>query len=162
MRAIDAVRRAACLLAAVLLAGVTLLVSWSSIGRYVFNAPIRFAEEVSGLLMIGMLFLAIAGAGKPSHIRVGLIADSVPAKAKRWLRWVAFLVLFVFCTVFGWEAVKQAWFDYERNIRSEIIGWWLWPWAALMPLAMLVVVVDAFARLVRGEKDDTAEARDGT
>lgn len=161
-RAVDAVRRAACLLAALLLAAVTVLVSWSSIGRYVFNAPIRFAEEVSGLLMIGMLFLAIAGAGKPAHIRVGLLADNVPAKARPVMRWLAFVVLFVFCAVFGWEAAKQAWFDYERNIRSEIVGWWLWPWAALMPLAMALVLVDALVRAVRGEKEDAAEARDGT
>jgi TRAP-type transport system small permease protein len=161
-RVVDAVRRAACLLAAVLLAAVTLLVSWSSIGRYVFNAPIRFAEEVSGLLMIGMLFLAIAGAGKPAHIRVGLLADNVPAKVKPVMRGLAFIVLAVFCVVFGWDATKQAWFDYQRNIRSEIVSWWLWPWAALVPLAMLLVLVDALLRLVRGETDEAPEARDGT
>ena len=155
-------RAAARLMAAALLAAVTLLVSWSSIGRYVFNSPIRFAEEVSGLLMISMLFLAIAGAGKPSHIRVGLLADNVPRKVKPIMRWLSFLVLLIFCAVFGWDSAQQAWFNYERNIRSEIVGWWLFPWAALMPLALLIVLADAVVRLVRGEKDDAAEARDGT
>lgn len=157
----QALRAAARLAAAVLLSAVVLLVSWSSIGRYVFDAPIRFAEEVSGLLMIGLLFFGIAGAGKPAHIRVGLLADAVPAKAKPVIAWLAFLVLFLFCAVFAWDAAKQAGFDYERNIRSEIVGWWLFPWAALIPLALVVVVVDAFVRLVRGERD-TPEARDGT
>ena len=160
-RAVDAVRAAARVAAAALLAAVVLLVSWSSIGRYVFNAPVRFAEEVSGLLMVGMLFLAIAGAGKPAHIRVGLIADAVPAKVKPVMVWLAFLVLAVFCAVFGWDAVKQVWFNYQRNIRSEIVGWWLWPWAALLPLAMVVVVIDAAVRILRGERD-APEARDGT
>ncbi|HWI36254.1 MAG TPA: TRAP transporter small permease [Burkholderiales bacterium] len=161
-RIVERVRAAARVIAAALLAAVVLLVSWSSIGRYVFNAPVRFAEEVSGLLMIGMLFLAIAGAGKPAHIRVGLLADAVPAKVRPVLAWLAALVLIVFCVVFGWDAVKQAWFNYQRNIRSEIVSWWLWPWAALLPLAMLVVAFDAIVRLVRGERDAPEEARDGT
>jgi TRAP-type C4-dicarboxylate transport system permease small subunit len=161
VRALEAVRRAARLLAAALLVGVVALVSYSAIARYFFNSPIRFAEEVTGLLMIGLLFLAIGGAGRPAHLRVGILADALPRPWRRIFGWIAFAVLAVFCAVFGWEAVNQAMFNYERNIRSEIVGWWLFPWTALIPIALLVVVIDAVIRELRGE-EEKGEARDGT
>jgi TRAP-type C4-dicarboxylate transport system permease small subunit len=161
VRLLEGVQRAARLLAAALLAGVVVLVSYSAIARYFFSSPIRFAEEVTGLLMIGLLFLAIGGAGRPAHLRVGILADALPRRWRRVFGWIALAVLVLFCVVFGWEAVKQTLFNYQRNIRSEIVGWWLFPWTALIPLALLVVVVDALIRELRGE-EAKGEARDGT
>ena len=161
MRGFALLQRASSLFAATLLAGVAALVSWSAIARYFFASPVRYAEEITGLLMIGMLFLAVGGAGRPSHIRVGIVADALPARARHAIRWLALAVLVVFCAVFGWEAAQQALFNYQRNIRSEIMGWWLFPWAALMPLALLMMVIDALPRVLRGDADNDA-ARDGT
>src|SRR5207248_11493254 len=99
--------------------------------------------------MIGLLFLAIAGAGRPAHLRVGLLADALPRLPRRIFAWLAFAVLIAFCAVFGWEAVKQAMFNYQRNIRSEIEGWWLFPWTLLIPIPLLVVSLEALSRLLR-------------
>ena len=162
MRLLDRIRAAARVLAAALLIGVTVLVSYSAIGRYFFDAPIRFAEEVTGLLMIGLLFFGIAGAGAPSHIRVGILADSLPAKGRAIASWIALGVMLVFCGVFGWDAAGEAWFNYQRNIRSEIVGWRLWPWAMLIPLCLIVVAIDAVVRQLRGDAGSGSDARDGT
>ena len=165
MLLLDRICAAARVLAALLLIGVTALVSYSAIGRYFFDAPIRFAEEVTGLLMIGLLFFGIAGAGAPSHIRVGILADSLPARGRAIASWLALGVLLVFCGVFGWDAAREAWFNYQRNIKSEIVGWRLWPWAMLVPLCLVVVAIDAVLRQVRRDKrsaDAGGGARDGT
>ena len=127
-----------------------------------FNAPIRFAEEVTGLLMIGLLFFGIAGAGAPSHIRVGILADSLPAKGRAIASWIALGVLITFCGVFGWDAANETWFNYQRNIKSEIVGWRLWPWALLIPLCLFVVAIDAVVRQLRGDAGSGSDARDGT
>ena len=161
MRFLDRICAAARILAALLLIGVTALVSYSAIGRYFFDAPIRFAEEVTGLLMIALLFFGVAGAGSPSHIRVGILADSLPAKGRAIASWLALGVLLVFCGVFGWDAAREAWFNYQRNIKSEIVGWRLWPWAMLIQLCLIVVVIDAVVRQFRGDKVGS-DARDGT
>ena len=161
MRVLEAIQRGARVLAAALMLCVVALVSYSAIARYFFASPVRFVEEVTGLLMIGMLFLAIAGVGRPAHIRVGIVADALPPGARHAIRWVAFAVLVAFCGVFGWDAATQALFNFKRNIRSEIVGWWLFPWAAMLPAALIVVVADALPRLLRGDPDN-GDARDGT
>ena len=95
----DAVLRG---LAALLLGAVTALVTASAVGRYFFGTPGRLIEELSGLLMIGLLFVALAAPGKEGHIRVGLIADRVKGPVRIGFRVVALTIVLLFAGIFAW------------------------------------------------------------
>jgi len=128
-------------LAALLLGAVTVLVTASAVGRYFFGTPGRFIEELSGLLMIALLFMALAVPGKEGHIRVGLVADRVKGPARIGFRVAALLIVLLFAGIFAWESFQQAQFNFRRNIRTELGGIPIWPWSAVMVGSLVILAL---------------------
>lgn len=137
-------------LAAILLGAVTALVTASAVGRYFFGTPGRLIEELSGLLMIALLFVALAAPGKEGHIRVGLIADRVKGPVRIGFRVVALLIVLLFAGIFAWEAFHQTQFNFRRNIRTELGGIPIWPWSAVMVAALVILGVRSFVGFFSG------------
>ena len=126
-------------IAALLLGAVTALVTASAVGRYLFGTPGRLIEELSGLLMIALLFAALAVPGKEGHIRVGLVADRVTGPARIAFRVAALLIVLLFAGIFAWEAWQQVQFNFRRNIRTELGGIPIWPWSAVMVASLVIL-----------------------
>jgi TRAP-type C4-dicarboxylate transport system permease small subunit len=160
VRAARAFDRALRGLAALLLALIVALVAASAIGRYLLQAPARFIEELSGLLMVSLLFLALAVPGREGHIRVGFVADRVKGPARHVLRAAALAVLLGFAGIFGWDAAEQARFNFERNIRTELGGIPIWPWSLLMPVSLAILSLRALVAWIAGGDEAAAPARD--
>ncbi len=146
---LDAVLRG---IAALLLAAVTLLVTASALGRYLFGTPGRLIEELSGLLMIALLFTALAVPGREGHIRVGLIADRVKGRTRIVFRAVALAILLLFAGIFAWNAFEQGLFNLRRNIRTELGGIPIWPWTMVMAVALVILALRSIIAFVRGER----------
>jgi TRAP-type transport system small permease protein len=65
--------------------------------RYVLNASLIWAEELSQYMMVWMVFLG-AGLGfrQGRHVAVEMLQDALPGKVGRILRWVAVIVSALF------------------------------------------------------------------
>lgn len=148
-------------LAALVLALVVALVVWSAIGRYLFEAPGRFIEELTGLLMVALLFLALASPGREGHMRLGLVADRLRGGARLAFRLAALLIVLLFVVIFAWDAAEQTLFNLQRGIKTELAGFLIWPWTLMMPLGLAILALRAVIAFVSGQ-DAAATPRDGT
>ena len=148
-------------LAALALALVVALVMASALGRYLFETPGRYIEELSGLLMVALLFVALAAPGREGHIRVGLIADRTTGALRLAFRIVALLVVLLLVGIFAWDAADQTLFNLQHGIKTELGGIPIWPWTLLMPLGLLILAIRTTIAFALG-RDEATSARDGT
>ena len=125
-------------------------VTASAVGRYFFGTPGRLIEELSGLLMIALLFTALAVPGREGHIRAGLVADRVKEPLRTVFRVVALAILLLFAIIFAWEAGEQTLFNFQRNIRTELGGLAIWPWSLIMAAALVILAAGQAVNVFTG------------
>lgn len=99
-------------------AGVGLLIMTAIIAaqvfaRYVLNDSPAWAEQAALLLMIWYVFIAAAaGVREGFHIRIGVFADGLPARARHIVMVTGHVVVFAFgvsMAVFGVELALATW-----------------------------------------------------
>ncbi len=146
MRALDGalllVSRGLLALSAAACAGILGLVVTAVVMRYAIAAPFRFTEELSGLLLSAMAFLALPFAmiGN-ANIRVTLVTERLPRPARR-LAWVIGQAIMVaFCAIFAWEGWNIAEFTLRLNLLSEQARLPLAPWVLLMPACLALTAL---------------------
>jgi TRAP-type C4-dicarboxylate transport system permease small subunit len=151
-RGLLAVSAAAC-------AGILGLVLAAVMMRYAVAAPFRFTEELAGLLLSAMAFLALPYAmAANANIRVTLVTERLGPVARRvfWVGGQA--IMLAFCAIFAWEAWNIADFTLRLNLMSEQVRLPLGPWVALMPTAFAVTGCIAAWVALRPPPADKPEA----
>jgi TRAP-type C4-dicarboxylate transport system permease small subunit len=62
-----------------MLLAMAILMTAGALMRYLFNSPIDFADEVSGLMLLGITFLGLAYVEKDNaHIRIEMLFRRMP------------------------------------------------------------------------------------
>jgi len=132
-RILDLVARALAAIAAAAGAAIFAFILAAVVMRYVVSAPFRFTEELSGLLLAMMVFLAMPLAlVRDLNIRVTLVTGAMPRMARR-VAWIASeLILVAFAAIFAWQSWNLAEFHMRLGLRSEQARLELWPWLAVM------------------------------
>jgi TRAP-type C4-dicarboxylate transport system permease small subunit len=132
-RILDLVARALAAIAAAAGAAIFAFILAAVVMRYLVAAPFRFTEELSGLLLAMMVFLAMPMAlTRDLNIRVTLVTDALPALARR-VAWIASeLILVAFATIFAWQSWNLVAFHARLGLKSEQARLELWPWLAVM------------------------------
>ena len=132
-RILDLVARALAAIAAAAGAAIFAFILAAVVMRYLVAAPFRFTEELSGLLLAMMVFLAMPMAlVRDLNIRVTLVTDSLPALVRR-VAWIASeLILVAFATIFAWQSWNLVAFHARLGLKSEQARLELWPWLAVM------------------------------
>lgn len=147
---IDGVVRAMQVLAtATLLFAVALNIS-NVIGRYFFNAPIEWAEEVMLFMMVGVVFLgAVAVSREGRHIRMDVVVNLLPTVPRRIVEALSGLLEIAVAaaiTVLAVPLIQQlAMFD-QRSQAAQL------PLAipqALVPLGFALIAIATLVRLLR-------------
>ena len=88
-----------------MLAGVLINIA-NVIGRYLFNAPIFWAEEILVYMMIWAVFIGLpAIVIENAHLRMDLFYAMMSARLRRAVDWLATVVALV-C---GWFGVYYSW-----------------------------------------------------
>lgn len=84
---------------------MTAIIVVQVVSRYVLNNSPVWAEQAALLLMIWYVFIAAAaGVREGFHIRIAVIANSLPAGLQRWVRFLTHLLVLLFgiaMAVFG-------------------------------------------------------------
>ena len=132
-RILDLVARALAALAAAAGAAIFAFILAAVVMRYLVAAPFRFTEELSGLLLAMMVFLAMPMAlTRDLNIRVTLVTDALGPVARR-VAWIASeLILVAFATIFAWQSWNLVAFHARLGLKSEQARLELWPWLAVM------------------------------
>jgi TRAP-type C4-dicarboxylate transport system permease small subunit len=132
------------LFAGLLVVALVLLTAAAVVARYVFAAPIQFTEEVSGILMIWIVFLgAICCEVEDEHLTIDLVVNQFSARIQLWTTLLVGLVTVGLLAVMGWLAWLLA---HSAALKTTQILRISWFWldlavvvgAAGMALAILV------------------------
>lgn len=107
------------MLVAAILASVFLIVFINVIGRYGFSHSFAWVEEAARHLMI---LGAFAGAGLALRegrlVAIVAVADMVPARFARALRWIIVAIMFAFMATMLWLGIKFVEFGWNKQTMS--------------------------------------------
>jgi TRAP-type C4-dicarboxylate transport system permease small subunit len=149
-RLIGLLARGLLALSAAACAGILGLVVLAVVLRYAVGAPLRETEELSGLLLSALAFLALpAVMASHDNIRVTLVTERLSRLPRRIAWLVAQAVTVAFCTIFAIEAWNIAEFTLRLGLRSEQARLPLGPFVLLLPASMALVGAIAAWQAIR-------------
>lgn len=128
------------------LPALVVLVTVDIVLRYVFNAPLQWARDVSGLLLLSATFCTLPHSwDRAYHIRMEVFYARAPLARRRALDVLAAFAGIVF---FGFMAVQGAMylpFMIRTNETGEDLLLPIWPFMVVLSLCALVTVARLFA-----------------
>lgn len=135
---------------------LVLLVNAAVIGRYGFSMPIRWAEEVSGILMIWLVMLgAIVTERDHAHLRIPVLIEALPEKFGFPIRLLSSALSIGTLGAFTWISYGlAASVTYKVTDLLRISYWWLDIALCIGFAAMALLMAVRLARAVRSRKPD--------
>jgi TRAP-type C4-dicarboxylate transport system permease small subunit len=137
--------------AIVLLPLITLLITADAFLRYVFNAPISWAQDLAGLF----LFVLFCGGLTHSmaqnvHVRMDLVYDMLPARVRRLVDIASGGFAVLFSGMLAYQAIPStltAWRNNSMMPTGEIV---IWPFAAVGSACLLLFGIAVILSVILG------------
>lgn len=141
---------------ATLLAATILVITAQVVWRYAFGNPLVWTEEAARYLFVWMIFLGAALAVRDgTHIRVPLLVDRLPAKARRVVH-VVQLVLMILLMVFL-AGLGVEWVRTNTGSRTPALGLPLsYAVHSALPITMALGVYYALRQAAKSGRGDGA------
>jgi tripartite ATP-independent transporter DctM subunit len=109
------------MVAAVLLAADLVVVCGSVLLRYLFNAPVEWADDVARGLMVGSSFFGAASAlARTENLGVAFFIDMLPARARRVVDSIGALLVTVIAGYVAFNAIKLGWLTTGQTSGSGL------------------------------------------
>jgi tripartite ATP-independent transporter DctM subunit len=133
--------------AAILLAADLLVVCGSVLLRFLFNAPVEWADDVARGLMVGSSFFGAASAvARAENLGVAFFVDRLPAAVRRVVDAVGAVLVPVIAGYVAFNAIKLGWLTTGQTSGSGLpLEWTFYP-MGLGALLMTIFAFDLFAR----------------
>jgi tripartite ATP-independent transporter DctM subunit len=134
-------------ISAVLLAADLLVVCGSVLLRYLFNAPVEWADDVARGLMVGSSFFGAASAvARSENLGVAFFVNMLPAAPRRVVDSVGALLVIVISGYVAFNAIKLGWLTTGQTTGSGLpIELTFYPMGA-GGLFMTIFALDIFVR----------------
>ena len=129
-RFLDRIDRAARWIIVVSSATMIAVVSLQVLLRYAFNSSLDWSDEISRLLFVWSMFLAIPlGIREGAHVGIELLTAHIPAHARVLLAKACAIVGAALMAVVFWQAVKVAWLTWDELMQSLNVSanWFMVP-----------------------------------
>jgi TRAP-type C4-dicarboxylate transport system permease small subunit len=136
------------------------IVTYDVIARYVFNDPTTWAGEIASYLMIAIVFFGLAfNLRQGSHIRIDVLTNLAPARARQVLEVAAYAVGVVFSVLLlmgTWSRFENFWVRQTTSDSPLMTALWI-PMvpvllgAAILSLAMVAGFASTLHALLAGE-----------
>jgi C4-dicarboxylate transporter DctQ subunit len=132
---------AACVLAVVVITGVTL--------TYVFKSRDVFSVEVSTYLLVFICFASVAYILRENrHVVVDAVLVYFSPKSRLKMKLVASFLTLGFCSIVTWKAAGVAILNYQRGFRSaSLVTLPLWIPYLVISLGALGVVLQSIVKI---------------
>jgi TRAP-type mannitol/chloroaromatic compound transport system permease small subunit len=136
-------------------AGLTLLamvgmIGREAIGRYFFNAPTDWVVELSGYLLVGIVFL---GGGfilvEGAHLRVDIFYTRFTRRNRAWVDLLGYLLALPFLGFLEWHGAALAWGAWSSGEKSMIMRWPLYLPELVVPVGVLLLLLQVLVHLAR-------------
>ena len=118
--------------AAVLLAADLLVVCVSVLLRFLFNAPVEWADDVARGLMVGSSFFGAASAlARSENLGVAFFIDMLPSGARRVVDSMGALLVTIIAFYVAFNAMKMGWLTTGQTSGSGLpLEWTFYPMGA--------------------------------
>jgi len=157
---------AAFIVSMALVIGSALFVLATTLSRYLFSAPFEYTFELSGYMMLTMVFLALAHTVKAGrHIRVTFIVDRLPPHARGVVD-LMMTILSLFWIVPFMVGCWYTWLYFFRENVLPSVGLDVPSWIPATSmiigtvLLLLQVFVEIFKRIERLGRDEPSTMTD--
>jgi TRAP-type C4-dicarboxylate transport system permease small subunit len=121
------------------------------IGRYFFNAPTSWANEINQYLlciltMLGGAYCFLTN----SHIRVDIFWQRFSPRRQALVELLTVIFPMIFLAVVFWTGVEETWSAIIENKRSSsLLAMPLWPSMMAVPVGAGLMLLQLFVRLIR-------------
>lgn len=130
--------------------GIVVLLTASSLKRYLFHSPISVTEELGGLMFMATTFLSLAwGFIQGRHVRLELLWRVLPPKAAGTFEIIGLVAAIIGLGILANETWLATLLSYDLQGRSVMTELLLWPWRLIMPLTLLLLIAAIALRCVR-------------
>jgi TRAP-type transport system small permease protein len=147
-RVLDAIDSVATLLVIVIMAGMVVVVSAQVFLRYVMNLSLDWAEEISRLLFVWSIFLAIPlGIKRGSHLSVVLLTERLPPSLRTRLFRAMNGFAMALMAVVAWQAGVLARDQWDEPMSTLDIS------VGLFMLPLLIGATHSLLHLLVGAID---------
>src|SRR6267154_4084617 len=118
--------------AAVLLAADLLVVCGSVLLRFLFNAPVEWADDVARGLMVGSSFFGAASAlARSENLGVAFFIDMLPGGVRRVVDAMGALLVTIIAGYVAFNAIKMGWLTTGQTSGSGLpLEWTFYPMGA--------------------------------
>jgi TRAP-type transport system small permease protein len=122
---------------------LTFLMTINVFARYLFNAPLSFADEFSIYLFLIIIFLGLEYTWiKREHIRIEFFIQHIPVRIQNYLEGVLHILWLVFCILLMAGTINLVITFYQRNVHAfTVLETALYIPALIMPIGMAVFLV---------------------
>jgi TRAP-type C4-dicarboxylate transport system permease small subunit len=124
-----------------------LILTYSVVSRYFFQAPTDWQDEASVFMLVGVTFFCTAYVQSyRGHIGIDALASLLPVRVNAVRAFVVDLVSFLFCAFFAWKSwtlFYEAWVDGQTTSSTFAPPLWI-PYAMMaagMSLLSLQILV---------------------
>ena len=152
-KTVDLLAKAALLCGGILLLVMAFNVTYGVVTRYVFHNPSVVAIELTKILMIPALVVAVSYVQRNDrHLRVDFLASRFPQKVQTVLFEILVPIAALFVTyAMVWKGYDAAAYSYTIN-ETGYSAWRevLWPVKATIPIGYGLLFLVLFAQLCRG------------
>ncbi len=165
LRLIDWVSRVAGYAAALMIAGIALLVLTEIVCRNVFNISLTFAWDYSAYMMAGAIFCGAAFTLRTGgHVRVSLLTLNVPPLFARGIDFLATVFALAITSFAAYALVLFAWQSFTTGRTSSTIDATplVYP-QGVMAFGVSLLALQFLVRLIRlltGAPPEDTEARE--
>jgi TRAP-type mannitol/chloroaromatic compound transport system permease small subunit len=145
-----------------ILLAMVLMIGREAIGRYFFNAPTDWVVELSGFLLVGLVFM---GGGyilrENAHLRVDIFYTHFTRRNRAWVDVLGFVLALPFLGLLEWQSALLAWKAFGYGERSMIMRWPIWLPELFVPLGVALLLLQVAVHAVRTLGVLREEARRG-
>jgi tripartite ATP-independent transporter DctM subunit len=133
--------------AAIMLAADLVVVCGSVLARFLFNAPVEWADDVARGLMVGSSFFGAASAlARGENLGVAFFIDMLPSGLRRVVDSVGALLVTVISGYVAFNALKMGWLTTGQTSGSGLpLEWTFYPMGA-GALFMTIFAAEIFSR----------------
>ncbi|SDJ40882.1 MULTISPECIES: TRAP transporter large permease [Bradyrhizobium] len=133
--------------AAILLVADLVVVCVSVLLRFLFNAPVEWADDVARGLMVGSSFFGAASAlARAENLGVAFFVDMLPVAARRVVDSIGALLVTVVAAYVAFNAIKMGWLTTGQTSGSGLpLEWTFYPMGA-GALFMTVFAAEIFCK----------------
>ncbi|MCG8672814.1 MAG: TRAP transporter small permease [Pseudomonadales bacterium] len=131
------------------LPGIVFLVLADILMRALFFAPIPWAHEVLGLLLICLFFIGLpATLSRNELLRVDFLAHKLGKSMEPFLRLLELILISLFAIIICWMGVSASIEMYRYQETAFSISIPYWPFAVLIVAAGIITILHAVLDLL--------------